>query len=58
MSTVLLLLSILAFVILAILGFDFLVDPDSDPHFFGWAGLGLALLAASFLPLDRWRGRQ
>lgn len=48
---VLLVLSIVVFIILAILGFFLKAAGVTLSDFFGILGLGLALFAASFLPI-------
>lgn len=51
MKLVLLVLSIVVFIILAILGFFLKAAGVTLSDFFGILGLGLALFAASFLPI-------
>lgn len=51
MKLVLLILSIVVFIILAILGFFLQTAGVTMQQFFGILGLGLALFASSFLPI-------
>lgn len=58
MNTILLVLSLLAAVVLTLLGFEWLIKPDGDPHLFGWVGVTLALYIGSHLAGDYWPRRR